>query len=47
MPRRVIDWDEGACDALPGFVPTLTGGDGAGTQYCEHSFNLAGLHLFY
>ncbi|KAF8469382.1 Alpha/Beta hydrolase protein [Russula ochroleuca] len=22
-----------ACDALPGFIPTLTGGDGAGTQY--------------
>ncbi|KAF8469384.1 alpha/beta-hydrolase [Russula ochroleuca] len=32
--NKIAGWKcGGACDALPGFVPTLTGGDGAGTQY--------------
>ena len=33
-------WDKAACDAVPGFLPTLTGGDGDGTQYCNHRVNL-------
>ena len=28
---------EDACRALPGFEPTLTGGDGDGTQFCKYS----------
>ena len=40
--RRVIDSEVGACSALPGFKPTLIGGDGDGMQYCEHRFNLTG-----
>ncbi|KAI0003731.1 alpha/beta-hydrolase [Russula compacta] len=33
-PSTVAGWKCGAaCDALPGFLPTLTGGDGDGTQY--------------
>ena len=37
--NRFTDPTEGACRALPSFVPTLTGGDGDGTQFCEHRFN--------
>ena len=36
---RVIDWGEDACNALPGFVPTLIGGDGDDIQFCKHRFN--------
>ncbi|KAI0269943.1 alpha/beta-hydrolase [Gloeopeniophorella convolvens] len=33
-PGKIQGWQCGdACDALPGFQPTLTGGDGDGTQY--------------
>ncbi|KAI9508343.1 Alpha/Beta hydrolase protein [Russula earlei] len=33
-PNKVVGWQCGdACNALPGFLPTLTGGDGDGTQY--------------
>lgn len=28
-----------ACDALPGFQPTLNGGDGNGVQFCEYYFS--------
>ena len=49
--RRVIDWDEDACNAVPGFVPTLTGGDGDDTQFCKHRFDFTGgaslLSLYY
>lgn len=32
---KVTDWECGeACDALPGFQPTLTGGDGNAIQQC-------------
>lgn len=39
--RRVIDSEVEACHALPDFMPTLTGGDGDGMQFCEHRFNLS------
>jgi len=33
-PTKVASWKcGGACDALPGFLPTLAGGDGDGTQF--------------
>ncbi|KAI0301186.1 alpha/beta-hydrolase [Multifurca ochricompacta] len=33
-PNKIAGWQCGdACHALPGFVPTLTGGDGDGTQF--------------
>ena len=38
--RQVIDSEVDACHALPSFMPTLTGGDGDGMQFCEHRFNL-------
>ena len=38
--RRVIDSEVEACNALPGFMPTLTGGDGDDMQFCEHRFSL-------
>jgi hypothetical protein len=38
--RRVIDSEVDACNALPDFMPTLTGGDGDDMQFCEHRFNL-------
>jgi hypothetical protein len=32
---KIVHWTCGkACDALPGFEPTLTGGDGDGVQLC-------------
>ncbi|KAH9992034.1 alpha/beta-hydrolase [Russula vinacea] len=32
--NKLVGWKcGGACDALPGFMPTLTGGDGNGTQF--------------
>ena len=36
----VIDWDEDACNALPGFEATLTGGDGDAIQFRKRRFNL-------
>jgi hypothetical protein len=45
--RQVIDSEVGACHALPGFIPTLTGGDGDGMQFCEHRFNLTGSASLY
>jgi hypothetical protein len=45
--RRVIDSEVDACHSLPGFIPTLTGGDGDGMQFCEHRFNLAGSASLY
>ncbi|KAH9953333.1 alpha/beta-hydrolase [Russula dissimulans] len=33
-PKKIVGWQCGAaCNALPGFLPTLTGGDGDGTQF--------------
>jgi hypothetical protein len=40
--RRVIDSEVDACRALPGFIPTMTGGDGDDMQFCEHGFTLTG-----
>ena len=35
---KIANWSCGeACDALPGFQPTLTGGDGNAVQLCECS----------
>ena len=32
---KIVNWTCGeACDALPGFQPTLTGGDGNAVQLC-------------
>lgn len=43
--RRLADNEVlDACVALPGFIPTLTGGDGDDTQFCEHRF--ASISLF-
>jgi hypothetical protein len=44
--RRVIDWDEEACRAIPGFTEVVTGGDGDGIQFCKRCLNLTGPHLF-
>ncbi|KAI0269944.1 alpha/beta-hydrolase [Gloeopeniophorella convolvens] len=33
-PNKIVGWKCGhACEAIPGFQPTLTGGDGDGTQF--------------
>jgi hypothetical protein len=45
--RRVVDSEVEACRALPGFMPTLTGGDGDDMQFCEHRFNLTGSASLY
>jgi hypothetical protein len=44
---RVIDSEVDACRALPSFMPTLTGGDGDGMQFCENRFNLTGSASIY
>ena len=38
--RRVVDSELDACNSLPDFMPTLTGGDGDDMQFCEHRFSL-------
>jgi hypothetical protein len=40
--RWLIDEHKDACNAVPGFLPNMTGGDGDGTQFCEHRFDLTG-----
>jgi hypothetical protein len=34
--RWLIEMGKAACNALPGFQPNLTGGDGKDIQFCEH-----------
>jgi hypothetical protein len=38
MPSQAYRNEKDACNALPGFLPTLTGGDGNDIQFCEHRF---------
>lgn len=45
--RWVVDGEVAACNSVTGFNVTLTGGDGADMQFCEHRFNLTGSASLY
>jgi len=38
VPRWLIEKGKAACNALPGFLPTLIGGQPDDFQFCKHRF---------